>query len=556
MRGFFGGNIELDKTEMSFAEFSFGRNSNDQFVEDKIFTETDDFILGLDGVILNKKEIAHDTQDWVNYFIQQDLNLAQKLKRIKGVFHGFILNKKTKELSLFNDITGNKNFSYYLKNGSFVFSYDEINLIQLLKSHQLEMTLSPLSTYTFLAYSYLGSTQSWLEEGKRLAPGSILNFINGKISIESYKTFVSEPNNNSSYDKVLSDFEELMQEAVTLQYQKDKDNHKQHFTTLSGGLDSRATTLLAHDLGFKKQTAFTCSQSGYADQIIAEEIAKAYNFEHHFYALDSFEHLFDIENINKEIGGSALYSGPAHVIFGIDKFWNKDYGIIHSGHIGDGVMGAFLSSSQMSPPDLSYDRIKAEILAHHPDFDEQIIKDYNNEEEYKLYERAFCGAACGVWGLEQFSYNIAPFIDRDILDFLLALPYEFKYKRKIYIDWMLKFHPSWTQFKLESIHSKPNAHWKFKYELEYMRIRFGWRKLLSKEFRLKFNMAPEQYWFESSKALQNYYTKEVKETLEIASDLKLSFHKEMSEFSKSQDYTTRAKASHLAYIINLIYTNK
>ena len=288
MRGFFGGNIALDKTEMSFAEFSFGRNSNDQFVEDKIFTETDDFIIGLDGVILNIKEFAHVAQDWVNYFISQDLNLAQKLKPLKGVFHGFILNKKTNELSLFNDMTGNKNFSYYHKSGSFVFSYDEINLIQLLKSQQLEMTLSPLSTYNFLAYAYLGSTQSWVEQGKRLAPGSILNFKDGEISIESYKTFVSEPKNNSSYDKVLSDFEELMQEAVSLQYQKDKDHHKQHFTTLSGGLDSRVTTLMAHDLGFEEQTAFTCSQLGYADQTIAEEIAEAYNLKQHFYALDSF----------------------------------------------------------------------------------------------------------------------------------------------------------------------------------------------------------------------------------------------------------------------------
>ena len=240
-------------------------------------------------------------------------------------------------------------------------------------------------------------------------------------------------------------------------------------------------------------------------------------------------------------------------MFGIEKFWNKDFGIIHSGHIGDGVMGAFLSSTQISPPDLSYGRVKANILAYHPDFDAKIIEKYNNEEEFKLYERAFCGAASGVWGLEQFSYNIAPFIDQDVLNFLLSLPYEFKYKRKIYIDWMLKFHPSWTQFKLESIHAKPNAHWKFKYEREYVRIRFGWRKLLSKDFRLKFNMAPEQYWFEQSKALQNYYAKEMKKAIEIARDLQLPFHEEFFEFSKSQDYTTRAKTLHLAYIINLIY---
>ena len=553
MRGFFGGNIALNKTEISFAEFSFGRNSNEQFVEDKIFTETEEFILGLDGVILNKKEIAYNAQDWMNYFIQQDLTLAQKLKGLKGVFHGFIFNKKSSELSLFNDITGNKNFNYYLKDGQLIFSYDDIHLIQLLKSRQIKMNLSSISTYNFLAYAYLGSTQSWVENAKRLAPGSILHFKNGKISIESYQTFVSEPNNTSSNNKLLSDFESLMQETVKLQYQKDKDHQKQHFTTLSGGLDSRVATLMAYDLGFEEQTAFTCSQSGYADQIIAEEIAEAYNLEHHFYALDSFEHLFDIENINKEIGGSALYSGPAHVMFGIEKFWNKDFGIIHSGHIGDGVMGAFLSSTQISPPDLSYGRVKANILAYHPDFDAKIIEKYNNEEEFKLYERAFCGAASGVWGLEQFSYNIAPFIDQDVLNFLLSLPYEFKYKRKIYIDWMLKFHPSWTQFKLESIHAKPNAHWKFKYEREYMRIRFGWRKLLSKDFRLKFNMAPEQYWFEQSKALQNYYAKEMKKAIVIARDLQLPFHEEFFEFSKSQDYTTRAKALHLAYIINLIY---
>lgn len=556
MRGLFGGNINLDHTAMSHAEFSFGRNSNNQFEADKIFTETGDFILGLDGVILNQKEIATQAQDWEQYFIDQDKSLAQKLLQLKGVFHGFIFNKKTRELCLFNDITGNKNFNYYFDKDTFVFSYDDVDLIKKLKSEQLDLALNPLSTYNFLAYAFLGSTQSWIENGKRLAPGSILRFKEGKISIETYKTFVSEPQNTTSYDKLLSEFEELMQESVKRSYQKDQQYQKQHFGTLSGGLDSRVTMLMAYDLGFEHQTAFTCSQSGYADQKIAAEIAEAYGFEHQFHSLDQFEHLFDLENTTQEIGGSGLYAGPAHVIYGIDQCWNKKYGIIHSGHIGDGVMGAFLSSTKMTPPQLSYGRVSTKLLAHHKAFDQKITENYATEEAYKLYERGFCGAASGVWGLEQFSYNIAPFIDRDVLDFLLSLPYEYKFKRKIYIDWMLKFHPSWTQFELESIHSKPNAHWKFKYEKEMMRIRFGWRKLLSREFRLKFNMAPEQYWFEQSNALQKYYEEELISALEIARELKLPFHKEMFEFSQAQDYTTRAKALHLAHIINLIYTDE
>ncbi|MEZ4908079.1 MAG: asparagine synthase-related protein, partial [Saprospiraceae bacterium] len=326
MRGLSGANKLLKNLELSFDTFSFKRNTNDKFSNDKIFLDTTDIILGFDGVVLNKKELMslNGIAEWQDFFLN-----AKKpedfVNDIKGIFHGFIFYKKERVLYLFNDPYGLKNFSIYNLKNTFIFSYDDISLIDILKENGYELEINTPALYSFISYGFLTSKISWVHNGFRMEPGSILKFHNGNISTRSYIKFISNPNTGINKEKASSQLEELFKNAVKLQFDKDKEYNYTHFTTLSGGLDSRVTTLMAYENKYTDLHSFTCSQSGYDDELIAREIANEYKIPNYFYPLDDFNHLFDIPSVNEKIGGTAIYSGPAHVIFGIEKFWKNDY---------------------------------------------------------------------------------------------------------------------------------------------------------------------------------------------------------------------------------------
>ncbi|MXV37501.1 hypothetical protein GO491_02240 [Flavobacteriaceae bacterium Ap0902] len=553
MKGLYGYNQLKKDWPISTPDFSFGVDTNQKFESDKIFKETERFIIGLDGVVLNKSQLVKSDEEWLNFFLNNLNRLAEQLNKLRGVFHGFIYDKVQKELILFNDPTGNKNFFIYHKDGHLMFHHSDVKMIKFLKEHNLKPRIQEKSIYAFLAYRFLPNEWSWIQGSKRLKPGTILKFKDQEITQSRYKVFVSNPHSQLKTQEILYKFEYLFKNAVQLQYNKDVENKYKHYATLSGGLDSRSTILMGYALGFKNQTTFTCSRIGYADEIIAEQIAKEHQFNHIFYALDSIQHLFNLPETIEKIGATALYSGPAHVIRGIDENWSNAYGIIHTGHIGDGVMGAFLSKTKQNMPNLSFGRVNPNLLPHQVALDKEIIAGYSSEEEYKLYERAFGGAAAGVWGLEYLSYNISPFIDVDVLDFLLSLPYKNKFRRKIYVEWLLKYHPNWTVYELESLRAKPNKYWKFRYQTTYLRLRFGWRKLLSRNYRLRNTMTPEQYWFENNQSLQNYYSTEYEKAIQLAQEHHLSYINSIEKFYHCGIYAHRAKSLHIAYVINLIY---
>lgn len=63
----------------------------------------------------------------------------------------------------------------------------------------------------------------------------------------------------------------LFSNTVRLEFEKDVEYGYKHIVTLSGGLDSCITALLAHKLGYVNQLNFTFSQSDYLDEKILKK---------------------------------------------------------------------------------------------------------------------------------------------------------------------------------------------------------------------------------------------------------------------------------------------
>ena len=76
-----------------------------------------------------------------------------------------------------------------------------------------------------------------------------------------------------------------------------------HICSLSGGLDSRMTAIVAHEMGYDQQLNITFSQSDYLDETIAKQIASDYGHNWMFKSLDNGIFLFDIDSCSFLING-------------------------------------------------------------------------------------------------------------------------------------------------------------------------------------------------------------------------------------------------------------
>jgi len=551
MLSLYGRNKKVLDWSISEPGFSFELASNNKFPQDKLLFENDDLVIGFDGVVLNKKAVIGQ-DSWLNYFLKDSEDLALKLKNLRGTFNGFIYEKKRQRLRLFNDPCGAKNFAYEFDGTQFIFASSVWDLLTL---SDLTRTLNPDSLYCFLAYGYLFSEMSWTKNSKRLPAGSILTFQNNQVVCKKYKKFVYNQNHHRSKAKTLETLEALFEMTIKEQFQKDAEENYQSFTTLSGGLDSRVTALYGYELGNKNQVTFTCSQKGYDDEIIAREIAKDYGFEYHFYPLDGLEYLYDPKNMMRKIGGTTDYNSSSHIVHGIDNVWQDNFGLIHSGHLGDMILGSYSSGKKELPPNFYANRVSSQLLPIDQDWEAAQNTKYQHEGQFKISERGFNRIAAGAWGLEHLSYNIGPFTHTDFIDFALTIPYDLVYKQQLYLEWLNRYHKKWTNYRWEHLHAYPTRPWMARHDLWYLRLRFGWRKLLSKKFRQTFNMAPEQYWFEQKPDLKIFLESQSIPLLDAIRPMDIPYFGVVEKMAKSNQVQLRVRALSFLLIMEKIKIN-
>ena len=133
----------------------------------------------------------------------------------------------------------------------------------------------------------------------KLCPEIISVFRDGSVEmINYYKLPKSKLEGNVDEDQIIEMLDIKFREAIRLQFEKDREYSYKHLVTLSGGLDSRMTSWVAHQMGYVDQLNLTFSQSDYLDETIAKKIAADLKHEWIFKALDNGTFLKDIDEIS------------------------------------------------------------------------------------------------------------------------------------------------------------------------------------------------------------------------------------------------------------------
>ncbi len=492
--------------------YFFGYNSFSKFNNDKLFDENKFFIIGLDGVILNLSALKNEyaISDVflliIHLYKKSKQNLAYQLK---GDFSGFVFCKTTNELVFFNSKVAAKQIFYSEVGKSFIITSAIRSIINLKKKLNIKSYLNIPACYNMLTYGGMIEDQTLIENIKKLNAGYYLRLTNEKMFLNKYFDFNNIDYSLENKDQAIEKLDIHFKDAVLLEYRKDEEYNYKHLGTLSGGLDSRLNIMFASKIGFKIDS-FCFSQSNYLDEKIARKISNDLNLNFQFVPLDNGDYLQDlIKNVDVN-NGLQFYLNAAHFNYALGEIDLLDYGLIHTGLAGDGVLGGFLT--KRGRPNFYSDRISDKFISKLKN-DSRIEKEYKNEEIFKLYQRVFNITNFGSYVAESNqTYLVSPFLDEDFLITALSIDPSLK-KNQIYLDWLFKKHSDVTKYTWEKTGLKPDAKYKTKWSRYTNKIKKEFFLLINQQYKI--SMTPEDFWLHSNVKNQNFYSQVFKKKIDL-----------------------------------------
>lgn len=505
--------INSYQRQIKSSGIELGFTSNGKFDNDKIFIETDTYIIGIDGVILNLKEICKG-KVWHEFLIDCfENNPTDFPLNFKGVFCGFIYHKANKDIRIFNDHCSVKKLFYYADKNHFIFSSSLQEITALLTNYKLSYALNYRAAYSLLSYGGLVENDSLVKEIQKLYPAEIVQYdSHHKLKQFRYYDYNHIDLKEQSKQTVIDRLDEKFNTALQLEYDKDLEYGYQHFTTLSGGLDSRMNVMLSAKQGYQNRTNLCFSQSNYLDESIAKEISRDLKDTHIQIPLDSAEFVRDIVENGAMTDYQSAYGGAAHLNFALNTIEDfSSFGIIHSGLIGDGILCGFISEPTVKKPnirtglvsDMFFPKIESEIAA--------LSKNYKSEDIFQLYYRVFGITITGCFTTEHRSYMLSPFMEKDFLDYSLSIHPKYRYNSGVYIDWINNKHKELTRYIWEKTKTRPTP-FHVNYTSYLYRIERKLKAMLGNKTANSMN--PYQYWFQTKPELYEFYNSFYREHLQ------------------------------------------
>lgn len=412
-------------------------NTSLRFQNDKVNFENDEYYLLLDGIVLNKKQLleSNNAKNWTEYLITKYQNQGEDFfKNLKGSYYGFLFDKRENKWIVFTDHISSKPMFFYKSKDRIVFSNKFTELVNYLKKHGISITLNEQGAYLILSYGYVFEDTTITNEVKRLMVGYFIKIKNNTLTHEKFFTLRNEPIEISEKEAI-NEIDKRFRDAVELAFEKDKEYGYKHFATLSGGLDSRMTVWVAHELGYTNQLNLTFSQSNYLDETIAKAIAIELKHEWLFKALDNGSFLRNIDDTTKVTGGNVLYYGLAHGLSLYNYLNFENLGIAHSGQLAFALSGLHYSSFDNTRIGKIGDGAYSKKLLHRLTI--KFKENYKNEEILKAYIRGFYGTNQGNYGVQQYTETYSPFYDIDFMEFALSVPIKMRHNHSLYKKWIL-----------------------------------------------------------------------------------------------------------------------
>lgn len=545
-----GFSIKISKKKIDIKSFISGKY-------DDFYLQTEYFDFLLEGVLLNKKKLLHEYALKDFETLIRELYAQKKeglIKEFDGEIRGFIFDKTQKRLFVFTNITSTQRIFYIKLDNDIFIDTSLVRLNEILKNSGSKTIPDLESIYQLLCFSNLPERKTPIVDVSKLLDGHYLEIDCDTLKLIEIEYFNLQdtPLFNKNKSNAIDSINEVFTGSVIMEYQKDTDFGKNHLALLSGGLDSRVAMMYAVKNKEIPENALCFSQSGYFDHTISEKIAEDLGIHYEFIALDGGKFLKKIDELTEISEGMVFYTGAIHVKHALDHIRYENFGLFHSGQIGDGVLGGFNTAPFRKKP--SYFKIvenKKFFPKVHTSLDE-ILKNYETEEFFLMRNVAYNRTVLGAHVLQEKRYQTSPYMSKDFLKFAISLPEEWKFKHRFYIEWINRHCIEATKYRWERTLMRPDAKWKTDIGDKFLKKGF---KILNEKILKtpqRSSMYPYQFYFDNDSEIQKYYQQyfdqniyRIEDYIELSGDVK--------ELFNSADFHSKSQAVNILSIFKLYF---
>ena len=510
--------------------FTAERRVVNKFMNDRVFFNDPYYFIIVEGVVLNNHELMemYGAPSWLDCVLKMyETDGDSFFDKFRGSFSGVLFDKKESKWLIYTGHTGEKQIFYSLVPGGILIASEMGFMVETLKQNGLPVTIDRTGAYLSLTHGFCIENKTLVTEVHKLIAGHYLRLTTKGMEIIRYHRFSNKPDESITQEKAIEEIDRLFRQAVRRQFEKDREYGYRHITCLSGGLDSRMTVWVAHEMGYTDQTNIDFSQSGYLDFTVSQQIAIDLHHDYFFHPLDGGDFIARYKFSPEITYGSGFLMGHGYSLEKIIDY--EPFGIMHTGQIGDAIIGTFFKKNDYNTEVKLGQGAYSQVLLDRLN-DYCFVEDYENEEIFCLYTRAFTGANQGLLTFQENTESCSPFTDVDFLEYCYSIPLNLRFKHKIYIDWILEKYPKageyiWekskkpltplpdnVQPKYMSVFGVKVPHYTdpaFKPYLKgFIRRRLGLQKKGEKTKTLVLaspkNMNPIDYWYQTNPSLQDF----------------------------------------------------
>ncbi len=218
-----------------------------------------------------------DTEVLLHLYEELGLNCVSKLR---GMFAFAIWDIPRRRLLLARDRVGKKPLFYSVNEQGIAFASE----IKALLTDGASRDVDPLAIHHYLTFQYVPAPRTIFQDIKKLKPGHLLVYEEGKATESAYWTLHYEPKTNRSEDECVEQFRALLEESVRLRMISDVPLG----AFLSGGVDSSAVVAVMSRLSSTPVRTFSIGfkEAAYNELDYARQVAARFRTEHHEFIVE------------------------------------------------------------------------------------------------------------------------------------------------------------------------------------------------------------------------------------------------------------------------------
>lgn len=416
-------------------------------------------------VIFSGEIFNENIKDPEKYIFQlYETGNIEKVKDLNGSFLAAIYDDNHQKLTIINDRFGSIKLFYCHDKNQLFFSPKVSPLLKILENKKIRKD----ALIDFLIFGFFIGDKTFDENVFQLPPASILEITQNKMTIKSYWTYRFDGKYDIRDKEILiSELSKRWQQAIERRV-KNKDKIT---VQISGGLDSRAILAAALKSTKKEKILlYTFGEKGSYDFDFGTGIAKMLGVQQiSFHPIK--EHF--AEQYDKSFGDSeGMIDATPYYPVQIDNALTQRTDTLYNGYLGGEIMGplifAKIKNLQLDS-DANYEKAKNILLNHHrindintvqsllqksyvgdmpilSSFEKSIedLKDVSTEEFPNYCARWlylnesdkltwFCN-----YRYRNLFYYYTPFLDNDLVDFMIQTPPELRTKKLLYKKMLMK----------------------------------------------------------------------------------------------------------------------